>query len=298
MPLSVRSIFQLLGFALAGYMLAKPAQGAEPNTYVVHNEAHLQHAYALLQAAMQAGGLHAQLIDAPQSNYRRTLYQIQHGHTDIDMATVSPQRLQLVAEGKLRMIPIPLDRGLLGWRLNLLLNKDIDKLKDVRSIGQLAKFTVGQHVGWPNVEIYKHAGIPIKEIKKWSQGEFTEQLEAGYLDTFPLGLEETLNYFLPLFQKRYPQLTADPHLLVRYPWFRFVWVSAHPKADALHSALQEGFDTLAANGRFLEIWQQHRTPPPTEIYAARTIIDLPNPFFDNAIIPQRYRHLLLSPSMP
>jgi hypothetical protein len=267
-------------------------------TFVVHNEPHLKHAYALLEAALHASGMAAHLVDAPQSNYRRALYQITQGDTHIDMATASQARLRLVQEGKLRLIPIPLDRGLLGWRINLLLRKDIDKLAPVKDAAALRKFTVGQHVGWPNIEIYRYADIPTKEIKKWSHGEFSEQLEAGFIDVFPLGLEETISYFLPLFQQHYPQVVADPHLLVRYPWFRFVWVSAGPDTDALYAVLQRGFDTIAANGDFLRIWNRYRSAPAADIYRQRTIIELPNPFFDPSIVPPRYQHLLISPETP
>lgn len=269
---------------------------AEVSRIVVHNEPHLQHSLALLRAALKAGGMPVELDNAPQGNYRRSLYQIEHGHTHVDMATISQRRLQLFKAGKLRMVPIPLDRGLLGWRVNLLLRRDQDKLAGIRSAAQLRALTLGQNLGWPDIQIYRHAGIPVKEIKKWSLGEFTEQMEAGFIDLFPLGLEEALNYFLPLFQQRYPQLTADPHLLVHYPWFRFVWVYGGAETEALHAALVRGFDAIVASGEFMHIWDTHRSPPPLSAYANRTIIRMENPFFGDALLPARYRHLLLSPS--
>ena len=286
----------VLAFAAGLALLAASVAGAA--TFVVQNEPHLAHARALVRAALDAAGMQATFADAPQGNERRNLFQISSGQTHIDMMPATPARLRLVEQGKLRVIPVPLDRGLLGWRINLLLESQRDKLAKVRTVSQLARFSMGQNVGWMDVEIYRTAGIPTKEVKLWSNGEFAEQMEAGFLDLFPLGLEETLNYFLPHFRKRYPQLTVDPYLLVRYPWFRFVWVAPGPETDALYAALQAGFDKIVADGTFLRVWGQHRQPPDARIFRERAIIDIPNPFYDQTLVPERYRHLLLQPARP
>lgn len=272
--------------------MAVPARAA---TFIVQNEPHLQHALELTRAAMRAGGMEAAFVDAPQSNERRNLFMISTGQTHVDLMPATPTRLRLVEQGKLRMIPIPLDRGLLGYRLNLLLASQREKLAQVKTVSDLAHFSMGQAEGWMDIEIYRSAGIPTKEIKHWSDGEFAEQMEAGFLDLFPLGAEESLSFFLPHFQKKYPQLIADPYLLVRYPWFRFVWVSPKADADALYAALQRGFDKLVADGRFLRIWNQYRTPPPDAFFDQRTVIDIKNPFYDHNLVPPRYRPLLFRP---
>lgn len=266
--------------------------------FVIQNEPHLAHAKALVHSALQAGGMQVQWSNAPKGNERRNLYRISHGETHVDMMPATPARLRLVEQGRLRMIAVPLDRGLLGYRINLLLDSERDKLSQVRTVSDLAQWTMGQNEGWMDVEIYRAAGIPTKEIKLWSNGEFAEQMEAGFLDLFPLGLEETLNYFLPHFRQRYPQLTTDPYLLIRYPWFRFVWIAPGPETEALYEALQKGFDRIVANGVFLQIWGQHRQAPAAHFFTERTIIDIPNPFYDASLVPARYRHLLLRQASP
>lgn len=239
--------------------------------------------------------MQATVVHAPQGNERRTRYQTSHGQTPIDRMPATPAWLRLVEQGKLRMVPIPLDRGLLGWRINLLRASQRDKLAQVRTAADLAHFSMGQNVGWMDVEIYRAAGIPTKEIKHWSNGAFAKQMEAGFLDLFPLGLEETLNYFLPHFQKHSPQLTVAPYLLVRYPWFRFVWVAPGPQTDALYQALQTGFDGTVANGQFMRVWNQHRHPLEARFFRERTTIDIANPVYDQRLVPPRYRHLLFQP---
>lgn len=281
--------------ALGGACILPCAHASTP-VFVMQNEPHLRHARALVFAALDAAGLRARFSDAPLGNEQRNVHQISSGLTHLDMMPATPKRLELVREGKLRMIPIPLDRGLLGWRVNLLLQSRRDMLAQVRGAGDLAQFTMGQNVGWMDTAIYRAAGIPVKEIKTWSNGEFTEQMEAGFLDLFPLGLEETLSYFLAHFQRRYPQLTTDPHILVRYPWFRFAWLAPGASTAALHDALQQGFDRIVANGSFVRVWQKHRKIPPPSVLRGRVPIDIPNPFYDNTLVPARYRHLLAQPA--
>ncbi len=268
------------------------------DSFIVQNEPHLQHARALARVALDAAGMQAEFIDAPTSNERRNLFMISSGQTQMDFMPATPDRLRLVEQGKLRMIPVPLDRGLLGYRVNLLLKSQRDKLANVHTVSDLALYSMGQNEGWMDVAIYRAVGIPTKEIKSWSNGEFAEQMEAGFLDLFPLGLEETLSFFLPHFQQRYPQLTIDPYILVRYPWFRFVWVSPQSDADELYQALQRGFDIIARNGTFVKVWNQYRKPPPESFFAQRTIIDINNPFYTKELVPQRYQHLLYQPAKP
>ena len=269
------------------------AVSANAKTFVVQNEPHLQHARALVEAALDAAGLKADFIDAPIGNERRNTFMITEGLTHIDMMPATPKRLELVKEGKLRMIPIPLDRGLLGYRVNLLLDSQKDKLAGVRNASDLGAFTIGQNVGWMDVDIYRAAGIPTKEIKSWADGEFALQMEAGFIDLFPLGLEETSDYFLPHFRKAYPHLTMDTHILIHYPWFRFVWIAPTADADELYAALVRGFDTLVENGRFLIIWNQYRKPPAPELLTGRAVIDLNNPFYGYDLVPPRYSLLLI-----
>ncbi len=283
------------GTALCALAWAFPASAA---VFVAQNEPHLAHARALVDAALREAGMDVEFKDAPVGNERRNLFMISSGQTHLDMMPATPARLRLVEEGRLRMIPIPLDRGILSYRINILPESQREKLARVRTPEDMRSFVMGQNEGWMDVEIYRAAGIPVKEIRNWSDGQFAEQMEAGYIDLFPLGLEETLTYFLPHFRKRYPRLTTDRHILVRYPWFRFVWISSRRDADALYDALRRGFDAIAAEGAFMDVWRRYRREPEAGIFAARRIIDIPNPFYGDDLVPERYRHLLFRPQTP
>lgn len=263
----------------------------------VQTEPSLAHGMALIQAALAAAGFSADLAHAPYATESRNLHEMMAGRTHINMLPATPHRLDLAAAGKLRMIPVPLERGLLGWRTPFILQDQQDRFATIRTLEDLRTLTVGQGSNWLDVEIYRTAGIATRELQAWRHGEFVAQMRTGVIDLFPMGLEESLSYFLPYFRTLHPQLALGNTLLLRYPWYRFIWVSPHPDADELYLALQKGFDIICNNGEFEAIWNQTRQAPPTATWQEGTVIDLENPFYGPDFVPQRYQHLLLNPNI-
>ena len=92
--------------------------------------------------------MEAKFVDAPIGNERRNMFMVSSGQTHLDMMPATPARLRLVKEGRLRMIPVSLDRGLLGYRLNILLESQREKLAGVRTPKDLRLFVMGQNEGW------------------------------------------------------------------------------------------------------------------------------------------------------
>lgn len=283
----------LLGL-LAGSCL--PAvHAADSTTFVVQTEPSLSHCIVLLHAALRATGFMANLVNAPNTSEQRNLHETAAGRIHISLLPPTPNRLSLVNDGRLRMIAVPLERGLLGWRTSFVLQSQQDKTARIKSLNDLQTLIIGQGSGWLDGQIYRQAGITTREVQAWRDGEFADQMLSGVIDLFPMGLDESISYFLPHFRQSYPQISLDKYLLIRYPWYRFVWVSAHPSADALYQALQAGFDTICSNGQFESIWNEYRKVLPASDWQGRTIINLKNPFYSQDIVPERYQHLLLKP---
>ncbi|MFT0850407.1 amino acid ABC transporter substrate-binding protein [Achromobacter sp. F4_2707] len=285
----------LLGLLL-GMCLPRSYAASAP-VFSVQTESSLAHGMALLHAALRAAGFPANLANAPHASEARNLHEITVGRIHINMLPASPERLALVEAGRLRMIPVPLERGLLGWRTSFVPQGRQEQFAHIRNLEDLRTLTVGQGVGWKDLEIYRAAGIATRELQAWRNGEFVAQMMNGVIDLFPMGLEESLSYFLPYFRERHLQLMLDKTLLLHYPWHRFVWVSPHSDADELYHALQEGFDIICNNGTFEATWNQTRRAPPADSWQGRTVIRLENPFYSPDIVPQRYQHLLLRPDI-
>lgn len=280
---------------LAGVCL--PAAAHEAPRFLVQTEPSLAHASALIEAALGAAGFAATFQETPNMTEQRNLHEGQKGNVHLSLLPTTPDRLALLRKGKLRLIPIPLERGLLGWRACFVARQDADKLAGVRDLNDLRRFVIGQGNGWWNAQIYRAAGITTREMPNWRDGQFFRQMALGQIDLFPMGLEESLNYFLPHFQLRYPGLVLDRHLLLQYPWYRALWVSAHPDADRLYAALQTGFDRIVHSGEFERLWNRLRPLPAPAAWQGRTVIALKNPWFGPELIAPKYRHLLLQPAL-
>ncbi len=285
----------LLGL-LAGSCLPTVHAAGAP-VFVVQTEPSLRHCIALLHAALQAAGFAAKLTNAPNASEQRNLHETSSGRIHITLLPPTPTRLSMVNEGRLRMIAVPLERGLLGWRTSFLMQNHQDKTARIRTLSDLQALIIGQGSGWVDAKIYRQAGIVTREVQAWRDGEFADQMESGVIDLFPMGLEESMSYFLPHFRQHYPQIALDKYLLLRYPWYRFVWVTSDPSADALYDALQNGFDTICSNGKFESVWEEYRQVLPASNWRDRTVINLENPFYSQDVVPQRYQHLLLDPSI-
>lgn len=285
---------RLVGLLAASCLPAVHA--SSPRIFTIQTEPSLAHGKALIEAALRAAGFAASLVEAPRTTEQRNLHEMEAGRIHITLLPPTVPRLSMVYEGRIRLIPVPLERGLLGWRSPFLLQTERDMTAGVKVRADLQSLIIGQGANWIDADIYRRAGITTREIQAWRNGEFADQMQSGVIDLFPMGLEESISYFVPHFQEHRPELALDEHLLLRYPWYRFVWVTAHPDADDLYHALQEGFDSIVSTGEFESIWSQYRHIPAAEHLHGRTLIELENPLYTRDIVPKRYQRLLLDPA--
>lgn len=283
----------LFGFSLS-------SAWADPvHTVIVQSDGHLETERQMLKAAFDAAGFPVKFEKAPLANEKRQLLLLEEGKTHVDLMPVTPERLRSVEQGKSRMIPIPLDRGMLGLRLCLVLRDRQDLLAQTKTAADLGSVTFGQGEGWMDVGVYHAAGIGTKWVRDWREAEFVSQMEAGFFDVFPLGAEESLSVFLPHFQKITSEIVADPHIVLAYPWYRFVWISVKAgNADAIYEALNRGFPRIVKDGTFEKIWRANQRGLPPSFFTGRTEIKLDNPYYDESIVGEPYRDLLLVRQKP
>ena len=256
-------------------------------------ESHAAHATEATEAALAAAGVDAIWIDAPIANENRKLHALRTGMVDIDIVPATAERLALEANGDIASVPFPLDRGLLGWRIAFVPTDARDRLSAVHSLADLRKFVVAQGRGWRDIALYEDAGLTVYEVSRWRGAQFARELHAGLADLFPLGVDEANSHFLPRVEAAGADLVIEPHIAIRYPWFRFVWVSKKSEHFALlMDALPRGFDRLVAEGDFDEIHRRHHHDEAVKTLIGRQVIEIDNPFYDYGLVPPRYQHLL------
>ncbi|MFP5240108.1 MAG: hypothetical protein ACLGQW_09785 [Acidobacteriota bacterium] len=215
----------------------------------------------------------------------------------LHLAFIPPNANRLALEGRqlIAAIRIPLERGLLGYRVCLVRGSDKDMLKGVTSVEALRRFRVGQGYGWGDKDVYAAAGIPVVEAPFTSQSAPLRALASGHFDLLPLGSSE-FEAFLVRSKEEGLDIAADSHIVIRYPWFRFVWVSmTAPNAAALLENLEKGLGIMARDGSFIRIYEHYKGKADTAWIRRKTIIELASPYAQASDIPAGYRHLLIAP---
>ncbi|MGE6164069.1 hypothetical protein [Aeromonas rivipollensis] len=178
-------------------------------------------------------------------------------------------------ESALIPVPIPLFRGLEGLRLSFIHSDAQEKFNQVNTLADLKLLKAAQGVGWADNKILEQAGIATYAGRY--SNLFRLINDGDKLDFFPRGLVEIFAERREL-AAQYPNLAIEQHLLIRYPFAEFFFVS--PESPKLAKAIQTGLERAYADGSFMKFF--HENPRIREALASanleqRVTISLPNP---------------------
>ncbi|ANH70793.1 hypothetical protein ABE85_21330 [Mitsuaria sp. 7] len=240
-------------------MAARPSAAAplaaappEPTTVVYprhlpQQDRQVDYFISLLHAALQRSGTRYALIQTQSEMVQsRALLEMASSDPGIDVfwTMTDPQR-----EKSLLPVRVPLDRGLIGWRLCLTRAADRDRLRDVKDLKDLARLTAGQMHDWPDTAVLRANGLPV-QVSTHYQGLF-QMLSAGRFDYFPRSIFE-IDSELASFADQ--QLVIDPYLLLHYPAALYMFV--RPGRPRLAADLTRGMNALVADGTFERLSRQ------------------------------------------
>ena len=188
-------------------------------------------------------------------------------------------------------IRIPLRKGLLGYRI-LLVHKDKQALlKNVRTLADLKKFSVGQGVGWDDVKLYEANGISVVEAK---YSNLFRMLHYQRFDLFPRGINEIFTEFEKESAQN-PDMVIDENILIHYPWPYYFFVSKNNQA--LHKRLASGLKKMLKDGSFDAIfWKYNGKAIEAVNFKNRRIIEIQNYLLPKAT-PLHHSSLWFRPKM-
>lgn len=193
---------------------------------------------------------------------------------------------KIIDEGMIP-IPYPLDKGLLGHRIALILESNQTKIERVNSLEQLRALKVGQGRDWGDVKILEYNRIPTDTTSTAYEPLFG-MLVRGRFDLFLRGATE-IEAEMAAYGARYPELAIDRHLLIRYPYAQFFYVSK--SAPRLAVRLKDGLRQMIADGSFDALFERHFAAALAELrLGQRVVIELENPYLP-AWVPLRRKEL-------
>ncbi len=152
-------------------------------------------------------------------------------------------------EQALRPIRIPIDKGLLGWRLFLIKKSNAASFTKVKTLDDLRKLQAGQGHDWPDTEILRHNGLNVQTNTSY-EGLF-RMLEAKRFDYFPRSVIEIWDE-----QNAFglEDLEIEKGVILYYPTAFYFFVNKEDRT--LARAIETGLNNAIQNGKFEKLFQQ------------------------------------------
>ncbi|OZY87059.1 hypothetical protein CBP51_08760 [Cellvibrio mixtus] len=231
-------------------LLATPALAGQP---VIYSWAESRSAderghypVALLKLALaKAGGTYEPKASSHDMSQSRTLRHVELGRDlDITWTLTTPER-----EQRLLPIRIPIDRGLLGWRLLLITPQDSDFFATLTA-GQLKNLRSGQEQDWPDYQILRHNGFKITPATNY-QGLFY-MLKRGRIAYFPRALTEVLP---EIHAQKNIDLAIAPRWVLYYP--APVYFFVNKQRPELAAAIEKGLLMAIDDGSMHQLFITH-----------------------------------------
>lgn len=124
------------------------------------------------------------------------IYTKQMNSTRLNYEAVSGEKINLIwsdvghkeLDNNMKVIPIPLTRGLLGYRIFFIRNSDKVMFSSIKTLEELKKIKAGQGANWGDIKILKYNNIKVVEGVNYSS--LFPMLENNRFDYFPRGVNE------------------------------------------------------------------------------------------------------------
>jgi ABC-type amino acid transport substrate-binding protein len=225
------------------------------------------YALQLLQLALSKAGTSYRIQTAEFAmNQERQVLEIEAGRT-IDVGPIPSS-----AEREARLLPIriPINKGMLGWRLGLIRKGEQGLVANVNTLEDLKRLRLAQGQEWPDTQILQANGIHVITAPRY-EGLF-KMLTGKRFDYFPRSVmeiwdEQAINA---------DTLEVEAHLALHY--FYDAYFMVNRKNSRLAQDIQEGLEKAIADGSFDKLFQQYYGDRLRKAHLeTRTVIELKNP---------------------
>ncbi|WP_342119324.1 substrate-binding periplasmic protein [Pseudoduganella sp. OTU4001] len=244
-----KSSLLVLSLALPVPLLARPA----PELAVVYpgprsdNDKRAGYYHRLLRMALEQSGARFTLRANPMPMVGARVVQEMTGGQGINITWLPTSR---ELERLLIPVRVPLDKGILGWRVFLIRKDDQARFSAIRSLDQLRKLSAGLQRDWLDTEIMRANGMNVTTSPTY-EGLF-QMLAAGRFDYFPRGIGEIWRE-AELYKEL--GLVVEQRLALHYPFPNYFFVS--PGEPQLAAALSRGLEVLERNGSMARLFDEY-----------------------------------------
>lgn len=212
-------------------------------------------------------------------NYARTVAEMSpggQGRVNVFVPATNPD-----LEKRLLPVRIPADKGLLGYRLFLIMPETQRRLENVRNVDDLRQFTIGQGVPWADSRILEANGFKLVLANDYA-GLF-RMLDARRFDLFSRGIDEIQREWQQQ-KANIPTLQIERKLILHYPMPRYYFVPRTPEGERMAERIEDGLQRLAKSGEFDRRYAVYKSAVLGDLdLGGRHILHIPNPLLTPAI---------------
>lgn len=155
-------------------------------------------------------------------------------------------------EEKFIPILIPINKGLLGYRVFLIKKKNREKFSSISTLQELKKLKVGQGHVWNDVKVFKANDFKVVTGPDY-EGLF-EMLSAERFDYFSRGINEAPKEYEER-KDKFPSLFIEQSILLYYPWPKYFFTSK--KTPELAERIERGLRIMIKDGSFEQHFLKH-----------------------------------------
>jgi hypothetical protein len=177
----------------------------------------------------------------------RWIYLAQHDPGNLVIWTMTNKQ----REEQLLPIRIPIFKGLFGKRVFIIRKEDQVLFDQIKTRADLVKFTAGQGIHWPDVDILQANGLPVTTAA--TVDSLFKMLKAKRFDYFPRGVSEAWFELAQLDEK---DLVVEKNLMLVYPAAIYYFVNKD-NVD-LARRIETGLEMMITKGSFDEFFYSHR----------------------------------------
>jgi len=272
---ALRPFFLLLLGVICAAASADPMRFVYPPPEAPGDQRHLYY-WQLLDAALASNrdkyGDYSATPFALPMTFQRAAAEVEAGGGRVNIVSRATNR---DLEKRLRPVRIPLDKGLLGVRMFLIMPETQPRLEQVRTLDDLRQFTIGQSSSWSDVAILQSAGF--KLVLADAYLPLFSMLGARRFDLFSRGAIE-IEAELVSNQDKVPGLMIDRRLLLYYPMPRYFFVPRTADGARMAERIADGLLRLRRSGEFERRYQAWKKLVLKDLeLSGRTLFRLPNP---------------------
>lgn len=272
----LRTLVLLLLFAFGANALAAEAMRfVYPPPEIAGDERHSYY-WLLLDAALAANrdryGDYRLAPFATPMTFQRAATEVEAGGERVNIVS---RATNLDLEKRLLPVRIPLDKGLLGARLFLIMPETQQKLDEVRTLAELQRFTIGQSSSWTDVRVLEAAGFRL--VLADAYAPLFGMLAARRFDLFARGAIEIESEWAGA-RAAYPGLAIEKRFLLLYPMPRYFFVPRTPEGERMAQRIDDGLQRLRRSGEFERRYQAWKKLVLKDLkLSGRIVFRLPNP---------------------